>query len=63
VDQKPVKGSEEELRAEVRRRIDALAPGGGYILATSNVIVDPLTGNIPIIFEEAHSYGRYLLRG
>ena len=63
VDQKPVEGSEEDLRAEVRRRIDALAPGGGYILATSNVIVDPPTGNIPIIFEEARRYGRYPLRG
>ena len=63
VDQKPVEGSEEDLRAEVRRRIDALAPGGGYILATSNVIVDPPTSNIPIIFEEARSYGRYPLKG
>ena len=63
VDQKPVEGSEEALRAEVRRRIDALAPGGGYILATSNVIVDPPTENIPIIFEEARRYGRYPLRG
>lgn len=63
VDQKPVEGSEEEVRAEVRRRIDALAPGGGYILATSNVIVDPPTSNIPIIFEEARKYGKYPLRG
>ncbi|MCD4673465.1 MAG: hypothetical protein K8R77_12445 [Anaerolineaceae bacterium] len=63
VDQKPVEGSEEELRAEVRRRIDALAPGGGYILATSNVIVDPPTSNIAAIFDEARSYGRYPIGG
>jgi uroporphyrinogen decarboxylase len=59
VDQQPQEGSEEEIRAEVRRRIDALAPGGGYILSTSNVIVDPPLGNIVAIFDEARTYGRY----
>lgn len=59
VDQKPIEGSEEEVRAEVRRRIDALAPGGGYVLATSNVIVDPPTENIVALFDEARKYGRY----
>ncbi len=59
VDQKPQEGTEDDVRAEVRRRIDALAPGGGYVLSTSNVIVDPPLENIVAIFNEAHSYGRY----
>lgn len=59
IDQRPQEGSEEEIRAEVRRRIDALAPGGGYILSTSNVIVDPPLENIVAIFDEARTYGRY----
>ncbi len=59
VDQKPQEGTEDDVRAEVRRRIDALASGGGYVLSTSNVIVDPPLENIVALFDEAHSYGRY----
>jgi uroporphyrinogen decarboxylase len=62
VDQKPQEGTEEEIRAEVRRRIDALAPGGGYVLSTCNVIVDPPLRNIVALFEEAREYGKYPIR-
>jgi len=33
-------GTVEKVEAEVREKIKALAPGGGYILATSNSITD-----------------------
>lgn len=59
VDQKPQEGTEQDIRAEVQRRIDALAPGGGYVLSTSNVIVDPPLENIVALFDEARSHGRY----
>jgi uroporphyrinogen decarboxylase len=63
VDQKPQEGSEEDIRAEVRRRIDAFAPGGGYILSTSNHIVAAPPENIVAMFDEAHRYGQYPLKG
>jgi len=31
-------GTKEEVEAEVKTRIQALAPGGGYILSTSHFI-------------------------
>jgi uroporphyrinogen decarboxylase len=62
VDQKPQEGTEADIRAEVRCRIDALAQGGGYVLSTCNVIVDPPLGNIVALFDEARSYGRYPLK-
>ncbi len=61
VDQKPQEGTEEDIRAEVRRRIDAFAPGGGYVLSTCNVIVDPPLENIVAMFDEGRAYGRYPL--
>jgi uroporphyrinogen decarboxylase len=59
IEQKPQEGTEEDIREEVRRRIDALAPGGGYVLTSCNVIVDPPIENILALFDEAKSYGRY----
>lgn len=59
VDQKPQEGSEEDVRQEVRKRIDALAPGGGYILSTCNNILGAPPANIVAMMEEAKSYGRY----
>ena len=59
VDQKPQEGTEEGIREEVRRRIDALAKNGGFILAPGNVIVDPPLENIVAMFDEAKHYGHY----
>jgi uroporphyrinogen decarboxylase len=33
-----VKGTREQIRAEVRRNIEALAPGGGFVFAAQHVI-------------------------
>lgn len=56
-------GSEEDIRAEVRRRIDAFAPGGGYILSTSNHVMAAPPENIVAMFNESRAYGCYPLKG
>jgi uroporphyrinogen decarboxylase len=57
-------GSEGEVRSEVRRRIDDLAPGGGYIL-TSVHNIQPHTPptNVVAMFDEAHRYGQLVYQG
>lgn len=53
-------GKPSEIRDEVRRRIDELAPGGGYVLsAVHNIQADVPPQNIIAMFEEAIQYGRY----
>jgi len=51
-------GSTEEVREEVRSRIDQLAAGGGYVLAAvHNLQADVPAKNIVAMFEEALDYG------
>ena len=53
-------GKPAEVRDEVRRRIDELAPGGGYILAAvHNIQADVPPQNIITMFEEALHHGKY----
>jgi hypothetical protein len=53
-------GTEEEVEAEVREKIKALAPGGGYILATSNSITDFCkVENILAMIQAKEKYGWY----
>ncbi len=47
------------LIAEVQNRIDVLGPGGGYVLASCNHMMDVRPENIIAMFETAHTYGRY----
>ncbi len=57
-----LQGSNEEVQQEVRRRIDTLAPGGGYILAPANHLQwDVPPENVFSLFETARTYGRYPL--
>lgn len=49
----------DKVVAEIKSRIDALAPGGGYILASCNHMIDVKPENILAMFETAHEYGRY----
>jgi uroporphyrinogen decarboxylase len=53
-------GSSEDVENEVKRQIDTLAPGGGYILAPCHNIqaLTPVE-NVLGLFEAARSYGRY----
>ncbi len=57
------RGTPEEVRAEVRRRIHDLAPGGGYAVASANSIPEyvPLV-NFNALREATLEYGRYPIR-
>ena len=53
-------GTRDDVAAETRACIDAAAPGGGYILGSSNVIhagVPP--DNFLAMIETCREYGRY----
>ena len=55
-------GSEEQVREEVRARIAALAPGGGYVLAPAHNLQDDVPPqNVEAMFAAAREYGRYPL--
>jgi len=57
-------GSREDVVEEVKRRIQALAAGGGYILAPANHIQpDVPLENLVTLFDAARQYGQYPLRG
>jgi len=50
-------GTADEVRAEVRRIIDILAPGGGFVLnSVHNIQNDVAADNIVAMFDEANSY-------
>jgi uroporphyrinogen decarboxylase len=56
-------GTSEHVRAEVRKRITDLAPGGGYVLAgVHNLQPDIPPENIVAMYEEGAHYGRYPLQ-
>jgi uroporphyrinogen decarboxylase len=53
-------GKPEEVVNEVKRRIDDLAPGGGFVFATvHNIQAFVPPENIVTAFETALEYGRY----
>lgn len=53
-------GTPEEVRAEVRGRIDDLAPGGGFVFGTvHNVQSEVPPENTVTVFETARTYGVY----
>ena len=53
-------GSEAEVRSDVRRCIESAAPGGGYILASSNSIhANCLVDNARAMVDEARRSGLY----
>ena len=54
--------SEEDVRRDVRRCIDAAAGGGGYVLASSNSIhANCKVENVYTMVDETRRYGRYPL--
>jgi uroporphyrinogen decarboxylase len=55
-------GSEEQVREEVRARIAAFGPGGGYVLAPAHNLQDDVPPrNVEAMFAGAREYGRYPL--
>jgi uroporphyrinogen decarboxylase len=57
-------GTPEEVRQEVRRVIDILGPGGGYMVASVHTIMDEVPpGNILAMVDEAARAGQYPLGG
>jgi uroporphyrinogen decarboxylase len=55
-------GTSEEVRQEVRRVIDLLGPGGGYLLASVHTIMDEVPPeNILAMVDEAADHGCYPL--
>ena len=55
-------GTTEDVRAEVRRRIRDLGPGGGYVAAAVHCIQpDVPPENIVAMCDEVRSFGRYPL--
>ncbi|MBI5835212.1 MAG: uroporphyrinogen-III decarboxylase [Armatimonadetes bacterium] len=54
-------GTPDEVRAEVRRVLDIMAPGGGFCLAPSHdLLLDEFPPeNIVAMYDEAAEYGRY----
>ena len=56
------RGSAEEVRREVRDKISALAPGGGYMLnPTHNVQPDVPVENLLAMIDAGLEFGRYPL--
>ncbi len=56
-------GSPEDVRAEVRRRISDLGPGGGYILSgVHNLQPDISPENILAMYDEGMRFGKYPLQ-
>ncbi len=56
-------GTPDEVRAEVRRVIGALAPGGGYLLAAVHTIMNEVPPeNVLAMVDEAMKVGRYPIR-
>ena len=54
------RGSKDDVRAQVRRRIEDLSPGGGYVLGSvHNIQPDVPPENICAMYEAANEFGRY----
>ena len=54
------RGTPEQVRDEVKRRLDDLAPGGGYIFAAvHNIQADVPPENLQAMVETLQTYGKY----
>ena len=56
-------GTPEDVRAEVYERIRTIAPGGGYMAASSNSITDYVpVKNMKALLDAAYEFGKYPIR-
>jgi uroporphyrinogen decarboxylase len=52
-------GTPEEVREDVKRRIDTLAPGGGFVFSSiHNVQSDVPPANLAALLETLHTFGK-----
>jgi uroporphyrinogen decarboxylase len=57
------RGTSDEVRAEVKKRLHDFAPGGGYILAAvHNIQPDVPVENILAMYEAGKEYGKYPIK-
>ncbi|RMF90404.1 MAG: hypothetical protein D6741_16905, partial [Planctomycetota bacterium] len=50
----------EDIREHVRRQIDILAPGGGFVFQqVHNILADVEPAHIVAMLDAAHEFGRY----
>jgi uroporphyrinogen decarboxylase len=57
-------GTPEEVQGEVRRVIDTLGPGGGYLLSSVHSIMNDVPAeNVLAMVDAVEKYGRYPLQG
>lgn len=53
-------GTPDDVRNEVRERVETLGPGGGFVFCTAhNIQADTPTENILALFEAYQAFGRY----
>ncbi|MBR3544506.1 MAG: hypothetical protein IKN76_00440, partial [Oscillospiraceae bacterium] len=52
-------GTPERIRDEVKRTIDIMAPGGGYLFATGYSLEDAPEENMETLLESVYEYGKY----
>jgi methanogenic corrinoid protein MtbC1 len=56
-------GTPEDVRAEVYERIRTIAPGGGYMVSSSNSITDYVpVANMRALLEATYEFGQYPIR-
>ena len=54
------RGTVDEVRAEVRRVIDVLGPGGGYMVSSVHTVMDDVSAeNVLAMVDAVEEYGRY----
>ncbi len=54
-------GTPDDVRREVRERVETLAPGGGFIFCTAhNIQVDTPVENVEALFDAYRTLGRYV---
>jgi len=54
-----VRGTVEQTIEQVKRNMDILAPGGGYIFDLSDTMEDCKRENVEALFETVREYGKY----
>ena len=58
-----ITGTKEDAIDEAKRRIDAFAPGGGFIFAPSNHFMEDVSlENFYAVYNTARKYGRYPIK-